>query len=101
LKIRDKVFVKAAHFHTTQPSKNLSEKVLGPFKIVTKVGHASFTLQLSDQLQAVHPIFHISQLQPATTNTIPNNIQPLPPIEVDDDFKYEISKIFDSKLDKQ
>jgi len=101
-KVGDKVFVKAAHFRTTRPSKKLSEKNLGPFEIIAQVGAASFTLRLPDQLRAVHPVFHVSQLEPATPNTIPNRIQPPPPpIEVDDDFEYEISEILDSKLDKR
>ena len=43
-KVGDKVFVKAEHFRTTQPSKKLSEKNLGPFEIIAQVGHTSFTL---------------------------------------------------------
>jgi len=62
-KVGDKVFVKAAHFRTTRPSKKLSEKNLGPFKIIAQVGRASFTLRLPDQLRAVHPVFHVSQLE--------------------------------------
>jgi hypothetical protein len=49
-KIGDKVFVKAAHFRTTRPSKKLSEKNLGPFEIIAQVGPALFTLRLPDQL---------------------------------------------------
>ena len=101
-KVGDKVFVKAEHFRTTRPSKKLSEKNLGPFEIIAQVGRASFTLQLPDQLRAVHPVFHVSQLEPETPNTIPNRVQPPPPpIEVDDNFEYEISEILDSKLDKR
>src|SRR3984885_12387754 len=101
-KVGDKVYVKATHFRTTRPSKKLSEKNFGPFEIIAKVGHASFTLRLPDQLRAVHPVFHVSQLEPATLNTIPNRVQsPPPPIEVDDDIEYEISEILDSKLDKR
>ena len=75
---------------------------MGPFEIIAQVGRASFTLRLPDQLRAVHPVFHVSQLEPATPNTIPNRVQPPPPpIEVDDDFEYEISEILDSKLDKR
>src|SRR5258705_3074354 len=33
-KVGDKVFVKAAHFRTTRPSKKLSEKNLSPFEII-------------------------------------------------------------------
>ena len=33
-KVGDKVFVKAQFFQTTQPLKKLSEKYLGPYKII-------------------------------------------------------------------
>ena len=100
-KVGDLVFVKAAHFRTTRPSKKLSEKNLGPYKIIAQAGKASFTLGLPNHLCTVHPVFHVSQLEPATPNTILNRFQsPLLPIEVDEDIKYEISEILDSKLDK-
>jgi hypothetical protein len=101
-KVGDKVYVKAAHFRTTRPSKKLSEKNLGPFEIIAQVGPASFTLRLPDQLRAVHPVFHVSQLETETPNTIPNRVQPPPPpIEVDGDIEYEVSEILDSKIDKR
>ena len=82
--------------------KKLSEKNLGPYKIIAQAGKASFTLQLPNYLHTVHPVFHVSQLKPATPNTIPNRVQsPPPPIEVDEDIEYEISEILDSKLDKR
>ena len=33
-KVDDKVFVKTKFFQTTQPSKKLSKKYLGPYKII-------------------------------------------------------------------
>ena len=100
-KVRDLVFVKATHFHTTRPSKKLSVKNLGPYKIIAQAGKASFTLRLPNHLRTVHPVFHVLQLEPATPNTIPNRVQsPPPPIEVDEDIEYKISEILDSKLDK-
>ena len=99
---RDPVFVKAAHFRTTRPSKKLSEKNLGPYEIIAHTGKASFTLRLPNHLRTVHPVFHVSQLEPTTPNTILNRFQsPPPPIEVDKDIEYKISEILDSKLDKQ
>ena len=48
------------------------------------------------------PVFHVSQLELSTPNTIPNRIQPPPPpVEVDDDIEYEIAEILDSKLDQR
>jgi Chromo (CHRromatin Organisation MOdifier) domain len=53
-------------------------------------------------MRAVHPVFHVSMLEPSTPNTIPNRVQPPPPlITVDEEFEYEISEILDSKLDKR
>ena len=53
-------------------------------------------------MRAVHPVFHVSQLEPAMPNTIPNRSQsPPPPVEVDGEPEYEITEILDSKLDRQ
>src|ERR1700720_3944057 len=98
--VGQQVFVKATYFRMTRPLKKLSEKNLGPFEIIAQVGPASFTLQLPKHMKAVHPVFHVSQLELSTLNTIPNQIQPPPPpVEVDDDIEYEIPEILDSKLD--
>src|ERR1700720_4349293 len=100
--VGQQVFVKATYFRTTRPLKKLSEKNLGPFKIMAQVGPASFTLRLPEHMKAVHPVFHVSQLELSTPNMIPNRIQPPPPpVEVDNDIEYEIAEILDSKLDKR
>ena len=96
------VFVKAKYFRTTRPSKKLSEKNLGPFEVIARPGTHSVTIRLPESMRAVHPVFHVSQLEPATQNIIPNRIQPPPPpIEVDGDTEYEISEILDTKIDKR
>ena len=52
-------------------------------------------------MRAVHPVFHVLQLEPATPNVIPNRIQPPPPpIEVNGEPEYEITEILNSKLDR-
>ena len=72
-KVGDQVFVKAKYFRSTRPSKKLSEKNLGPYPIIAQVGSLSFTIRLPDSMRAVHPVFHISQLEPTTPNVIPNH----------------------------
>jgi len=53
-------------------------------------------------MQAVHPIFHVSMLEPSIPNTIPDRVQtPPPPVMVDGEPEYEISEILDSKLDNR
>ena len=100
-KVGDQVFVKAKYFWSTRPSKKLSEKNIGPYPIIAQVGSLSFTIHLPDSMRAVHPVFHVSQLELATPNVIPNRVQPPPPpVEVDGEPEYEITEILDSKLDR-
>ncbi len=85
-----------------QPSKKLLDKFLGPYEILARPGTHSITLRLPDSLRAVHPVFHISMLEPATLNPIPDRVQPPPPpIMVDDEPEFEISEILDTKVDKR
>ena len=99
-RIGQKVFNSAEHIHTTRPAKKLSEEYLGPYEIITKPSTHLFTLWLPEHMRAIHPVFHISQLEPEIPNQIPNCVQPAPPpIEIDDEFKYEIAEILDSKVD--
>jgi len=99
-KVGDKVFVKAQFFRTTQPSKKLSEKYLEPYKIIAQPGTLSFTLRLPESMRSVHPVFHVSMLEPATSNTFSERIQPASaPVIIDREPEYEISRIVDSKID--
>jgi hypothetical protein len=100
--IGEKVFVKVEHFRTTRPSKKLSEKYLGPFDIITRAGSRSFTLQLPDHFRSVHLVFHVSMLEPATPNKIPDRVQsPPPPITIKGEPEYKISETLDSKIDQR
>ena len=73
-KVGDKVFVKAQFFRTTQPSKKLSEKYLGPYEIISQPGTLSFTLHLPESMHSIHPVFHVSMLEPTTSNTFSERI---------------------------
>ena len=101
-KVGDKVFVKAQFFWTTWPSKKLSKKYLGPYEIISQPGTLSFTLRLPESMRSVHPVFHVSMLEPATSNTFSERIQPAPaPVIIDGEPEYEISRIVDSKIDRR
>jgi hypothetical protein len=53
-------------------------------------------------MHAVHPVFHVSMLEPSIPNSVLNCIQPPPPpVIIDEEPEYEISEILDSKLDKR
>jgi len=100
--IGQQAFVKAKFFRTTRPSKKLSEKFLGPFEILAKAGSHSYTLRLPDTFRGVHPVFHVSMLEPSIPNEIPHRVQsPPPPVEVQGELEYEISEVLDSKIDRR
>jgi hypothetical protein len=101
-KIGDRVFVKAKFFRTTRPSKKLGEKYFHPFESIAQAGSVSWTLQLPKNMRSVHPVFHVSMLEPSVPNTIPEREQPPPPpVEVSRDAKFEVAEILDSKIDNR
>src|SRR5258708_3499386 len=92
--------MKAKFFRTNQPSKKLGEKNLGLYEIIGTPGSHSFTLRLPQHFWAVHPVFHVSQLELATPNPFPLWTQPPPPpVEVDGQVEFEVSEVLDSKWD--
>jgi hypothetical protein len=100
--VGNKVFIKAQFFQMTRPSKKLSKKYLGPYDIIACPGMHSFMLCLPNSMRSVHPVFHVSMLEPTTPNSFPDHSDPLPaPVVVDGELEYEISHIVDSKNDHQ
>ena len=51
---------------------------------------------------AVYLVFHVSMVEPATPNSIPNRVQSPPPsVKIDGEVEYEIAKILDAKVDQR
>ena len=72
---------------------------MGPYEVIAQPGTHSVTLCLPDSLHTVHPVFHISMLEPATLNMIPDRVQPPPPPGfVDGEPEFEIAEVLDSKM---
>jgi len=82
--------------------KKLFKKYLGPYEIIAQPSPQSFTLHLLDTMRAIHSMFHVSILKPATPNTFQQRSEPpLAPVIIDGEPEYEISKIVDSKIDRR
>jgi len=60
----DEVFILSKFIHTTRPSQTLSERYIGPFKIIDCIGRNSIHVSLPNDLCRIHPVFHVSQLEP-------------------------------------
>jgi len=53
-------------------------------------------------MKAVHPVLHVSMLEPAIPNTFPQRSEPPPaPVIINGEPEYKISKIVSSKIDRQ
>jgi len=99
--VGDHVFILAKFIKSTQFTKKLAEKYLGPFEVIGKLDTHSYLIKLPNYLHAIHPIFHISQIKPVLPSNIPNCINPLlPSIEIDGSLEFEIAQILDFKLDR-
>src|SRR5277367_775824 len=49
----------------------------------------------------VHPVFHVSLLEPYRENTLPGRTQEPPlPVEVEGELEYEVARILDSKIER-
>jgi len=101
IKVSNHVFILAKFIWTTRPSKKLSEKYLGPFEVTNKPGTYSYLVNLPDHLRSIHPVFHVSQLEPVLASQISNCTNPPPPpIKIDRNLKFKVVQVLDLKLDK-
>ncbi|MBW0555046.1 hypothetical protein O181_094761 [Austropuccinia psidii MF-1] len=95
----DKVWLASKNIKTTRPTKKLSERWLGPFEVLKKIGSHAYHLKLPQQWKSVHPVFHVSLLEPVKHSTIPNRHQlPPPPVLVEEQEEWEVAQVLDSKL---
>jgi len=100
IEIGDCVFILAKFIKSTWPTKKLSEKYLGPYKVVGKPGTYSYLIKLPNHLRAIYPVFHVSQIEPAPLSNIPNQVNPPPPLlEIDGNLEFEVAQILDLKFD--
>ncbi|EED18391.1 retrotransposon polyprotein, putative [Talaromyces stipitatus ATCC 10500] len=63
----EKVYLSRKNIQTTRPSDKLDHLRIGPFEIEEKVSEVNYKLKLPNTMR-VHPIFHISLLEPAPQN---------------------------------
>ncbi|MBW0574325.1 hypothetical protein O181_114040, partial [Austropuccinia psidii MF-1] len=95
----DMVWLSSKNIKSARPTKKQSEIWLGPFPILKKVSTHAYHLKLPSQWKSIHPVFHISLLEPVTTSTIPKRHQePPPPIIIEEEEEWEVSQILYSKL---
>ncbi|MBW0466586.1 hypothetical protein O181_006301 [Austropuccinia psidii MF-1] len=68
----DKVWPAFKNIKTTRPTKKFSERWLGPFEVMKKIGIHAYHLKLPQQWKSVPLVFHVSLLEPVKQSAIPN-----------------------------
>src|SRR6266481_9607290 len=98
-KVGDSVWLDSRNIKTKRPSKKLDHRFLGPFPVVEMVSSHAVQLGLPLTLQRIHPVFHVSLLEPTSSSAIPNHVKdPPPPLELDDSDEYQVQQILNSKI---
>ena len=65
----------------------LSQRFIGPFKILERVGTVAYRLALPPSMSGVHEVFHVSMLRKYTSD--PTHVVDWGQIEVDTDGTFE------------
>jgi hypothetical protein len=97
--IGDHIWLLRRNIHTKRPSRTLDYQRLDPFKIIAQINPFSYHLELPPTIH-IHPVFHVSLLEPYKKSQISCQIPPPPPpppIEIDHDVEYEVDEILDSR----
>ncbi|EDN03595.1 hypothetical protein HCAG_01460 [Histoplasma mississippiense (nom. inval.)] len=95
--IGDQVLLSAKNIKTTRPCKKLSERWLGPFPIIRVVGKQAYELKLTSGFKSIHPVFHISYLEPYKQR--PGAEPPRPDgVEIEGNTEYLVEGILDKRM---
>jgi hypothetical protein len=74
-------------------ARKLTDKYIGPYKIVDRVGSHAYKLDLPDSLR-IHPVFHVSLLKEYRGNV---SSQRPPPVIVSDIEEFEVQRILEKR----
>lgn len=95
--VGDKVWLLRRNIRTARPSSKLDHKKLGPFAIVRCISNVAYELALPPTMK-IHPVFHVSLLEPVSKESLRSFDPPPPPVVVDYHPEWEVEKIIASKL---
>src|SRR5271169_4359022 len=102
ISVGDKVFLRSEFICTTCPSHKLTDKFLGPFEVIGSAGLLSFILRFPDSMRRVHPVWHVSQLEPTHESDFVGRMQPVPDsVIIEGEAEHKVDTILDSRLDRQ
>ena len=90
INIGDKVWLLCCNFKTNQSYEKFDFRCIGPFLVVKQINDIAFRLELPPSMK-IHPVFHISLLEPYKESSIPDKSQVLPLlIEIEEQEEFEV-----------
>ena len=89
-KIGDEVMLASKNIRLRKPSKKLTDKFLGPFKVIEAVGKVAYKLQLPKGYSRLHPTFHVSLLEPYRRR---ENVRLPDPVEIEGEEEWEVEEV--------
>jgi hypothetical protein len=96
-KVGDWVLLASKNIAMPRPSKKLDHRFLGPFQIEEPIGKQSYRLVLPKAYSRIHPVFHVSLLEPYHCREGEAIPPPPPPIQQSDGEEYEIEQVLDER----
>ena len=94
--VGDKVLLSTKYLRLkhSETSRKLLPKYVGPFEVVQVVGPVAYKLNMNPRWR-IHPVFHVSLLEPYRTD---GRVQPPPPpVELEGILEYEVAAIIDHR----
>jgi hypothetical protein len=96
--VDDRVWLDGRNWKTRRPAHKLDNKRHGPFRVSEVISPYAYRLELAEGMR-VHPVFHVSLLDPAADDPYPGQRQdPPPPVEIDGEQEWFVDEILDSRL---
>jgi hypothetical protein len=97
-KVGDVVMLNRKNIRTERSKLKFDAKYLGPFEIIKKISDVAFKLKLPENWK-IHPVFHISLLEPIDGNPFPIQVKlPPQPEIIEDEAEFEVEKIVGYRL---
>lgn len=93
LEVGQQVWLDAQNLRVNTPSKKLSPRRYGPFKVTKQISKVAYQLQLPPSMK-IHPVFHVDLLIPFVSTDAYGKAYSQPPPElIDGEEEYEVNEI--------
>ena len=98
--VGDKVMLSTKNLKLKRPSKKLTPKFIGPFRVKDVVGRQAYELFLPNMYSRLHPVFPVTYLEPYKERPNDSSEPDLPmPDLADENAEYEVEEIVDRRVD--